>query len=122
VRLPNSRRPEQHNIFGAFDEGQVPKLGQRLAIQRRLGIIIERIEAFERWEMREIGSRDRTTLGARGELVAKERVEQVEVREFSLGCALKMFIKALSCGNELQQIELSANAVEQQFGHIATWS
>ena len=70
--------------------------------------------------MREIRPRDDAPLGARGQLIAEQRIEEVEVREFALSGTLEMVVEPISSRCKFERFELAANAMEQQFGHMAT--
>jgi hypothetical protein len=72
--------------------------------------------------MRELSTSDEPAFCPSSKFIAKQRIEQIKVRELTLGGTLQMLIKSFTCAGELQRFELAAYAMEYELTHTAAAS
>src|SRR3569623_2673695 len=80
MRLADAWRPEQQDVFRLRDEVAGGELADVLGVERRLDLEVELLEGLHHGEVRDLDSHCDATLLLGVELLAKESVEEVEIR------------------------------------------
>src|SRR3569832_2988888 len=78
--LADAWRPEQQDVFRLRDEVAGGELADELGVERRLELEVELLEGLHHGEVRDLDSHCDATLLLGVELLAKESVEEVEIR------------------------------------------